>query len=62
MINLAEYSKQIRELSDDYFYRRISSDEYHARRKLILDELDSIFNGLTKNEADSFVTSDEAVD
>ncbi|MBI3560581.1 MAG: hypothetical protein HY080_02545 [Gammaproteobacteria bacterium] len=51
MINrIEEYSKQLRQLNSEYYYQKISLDEYRQRRKIILIQLDYEINHLTKNE------------
>ncbi len=40
------YSLLLRNLSDDHFRRQITFEEYRARRKQILDNIDAEFNGL----------------
>jgi len=39
------YSSMLRNLSSDYYYRRISREEYRAQRREILDKIDEEFNG-----------------
>lgn len=42
----SSYSEQIQGLSDDYYNCRLELDEYRARRKSLLDELDRELNGV----------------
>jgi len=39
------YSSMLRNLSSDYYYHRISREEYRAQRREILDKIDEEFNG-----------------
>ncbi len=51
-MNISNFSIQLRELSDDYASQRIIFDDYRAKRKKILDEIDININGpdrLTKD-------------
>ena len=47
-MNTTEYSIHLRELSDDYANHRILPDDYRARRKEILDEINSTINGINR--------------
>lgn len=48
----SSYSEQIQGLSDDYYNSRINLDEYRARRKVLLDELDKEINGVRIDESE----------
>ncbi len=43
-MNIPEFSKQLRELSEDYSSQRIDLNEYRLKRKYLLDEIDQILN------------------
>jgi len=44
-MNISEFSTKLRELSEDYSSQRIFFDEYRAKRKTLLDEIDYSVNG-----------------
>ena len=56
-MNEASLSAQLRNLSRDYYQKRISFKEYRAQRKVLLDKIDEEFNGqhLTETQADNTV-------
>jgi len=43
-MNILDVSKQLSELSDDYFKQRIALDEYRLKRKHLLDSIDKTLN------------------
>ena len=52
------YSAMLRNLSADYYYQRISKQEYRFQRRQILEKIDEEFNGRKnismEDEADVF--------
>jgi len=38
------FSRQLRELVDDYYHQQLTVIEYRQKRKMILDQLDSEIN------------------
>ncbi len=65
-MNISNISTQLRELSDDYSSQRIIFDDYRAKRKKILDEIDININGVDRPIDDTPVaskgSSDEVMD
>ena len=50
-MNEASLSAQLRNLSRDYYQKRISFAEYRAQRKVLLDKIDEEVNGQYSTEA-----------
>lgn len=52
-------SAMLRNLSREYYQKRISFKDYRAQRKIILDKIDEEFNGRrsTEAQADNSATS-----
>ncbi len=52
-------SAMLRNLSREYYQKRISFEDYRAQRKIILDKIDEEFNGqhATETQADNSATS-----
>ena len=48
------FTRQLRELVDDYYHQQISVIEYRQMRKVILDQADSDINHITHEENMSF--------
>ncbi len=46
------FSQMIRNLSYDFYNRTITSAEYRARRKKLLDEIDAEYNGHSSDDED----------
>lgn len=44
------YSHVIQQLSEQYYKRGITFDQYRASRKDVLEKIDQEYNGVTKNE------------
>ncbi len=66
MMNMLDFSRQLRELSDDYANQRILLEDYRAQRKVVLDEIDLIKNGvdihnqnMNSQEPDTLIDSDQ---
>lgn len=59
MMGLEEYARQIRELADDYYHRRITMEEYYKERQQLLDEIDLIFNKSLDTDDSALLTNDK---
>ncbi|WP_139309939.1 hypothetical protein [Teredinibacter haidensis] len=56
------FSKIITELSNDYYNRSISLEEYRSRRRDILDEIDTKYNGFSPAEEIAACTNAASID
>lgn len=45
-MNILDFSRQLRELADNYSDQRITFADYRTKRKDILDKIDSNMNGI----------------
>ncbi len=43
-VEIPRYSEQLRQLTDEYYYQQVSSEEYRRQRKQILDAIDRDIN------------------
>ncbi|TQV85876.1 hypothetical protein [Aliikangiella coralliicola] len=46
MMSILDFSRQLRELVEDYANERVAFEDYRAKRKEILDEIDLEKNGI----------------
>ncbi len=58
---MVEFSAQLRELAGDYSDQRIAFDDYRAKRKDILDKIDSSMNGINFFGKSEEVSDDEYI-
>jgi hypothetical protein len=44
-----QYSDQIKKLSQDYYNRNLSLEEYRLQRDKLIDQMDREYNGVSQN-------------
>ena len=58
------YSAMLRNLAADYYYQRLSRDDYRAQRRQLLQKIDEEFNGQKnfnmEDEAEPALQDDDA--
>jgi hypothetical protein len=52
-----EYADAMKMLARQYYEHEISKDAYRAKRKLLVDHMDSEFNGENIRETEAYKTS-----